>query len=129
MNQKIEYIMGETAEAKSAFTLEWAPVEERLRKILPLLDVNGKPVTQDTWVAHVDFAKVANALTGAADTTGLVTRFLNEVSKKAPKMTVKDLLRRPAAELMRWRKMGNRITLLPNALVLHLNEQKANPAP
>jgi hypothetical protein len=124
MNKKIEYYMSDSPESKAAFALEWPPVEARLRKILPLLDLNGKPVQADTWVVNVDFSKVAQALNDAPDTTGMVERFLNEVRKKAPRMMVQDLLRRPAAEITRWRKMGNKVTLLPNALILHMNELK-----
>lgn len=121
MSESRKYKIGETEEAKAAFAEEWAPVEERLRKILPLLDVNGKPVREDTWVVNVDFSAVADALTGEADKNEMARRFVAEVRKKNPRMAVSDLLRRPSAELMRWRKMGNRVALMPNALVLHLN--------
>ena len=121
MSEKIEFKMPESAEGKAAFAAEWPEVEARLQKILPLLDVNGETVNGDTWVVNVDFSKVADALNGKPDITGLATRFLAEVRKKNGRMVVSDLLRRPAAELLRWRKMGNRIALLPNALVLHMN--------
>ena len=118
---KRPYIVNDTPEAQAAFAAEWPPIEERLRKIMPLVDLTGRTVQEDTWVVNVDFSKVAEAYTGAPDTTGMVERFINEVKKKAPKMAVSDLLRRPAGELTRWRKMGNKVTLLPNALVLHVN--------
>lgn len=121
MSEKIEYKMPETAEGQAAFLAEWKPVEERLLQLLPLLDVNGRVVRADTWVVNVDFSKVVEALNAAPDKTGMADRFINEVRKKNGKMAVSDLLRCPAAELMRWRKMGNRVALLPNALVLHMN--------
>jgi len=124
MERRTDYYVGETAEGIAAFAADWAAVEARLRKILPLMDTNGKVVKPDTWVVNVDFSNAADALKGAPDDTGMVARFLNEVKKKGPRMTVHDLLCRPVGELTRWRKMGNRITLLPNALILHLKELK-----
>ena len=118
---KYEYFIPESAGSYEAFDAEWLPVEARLKKILPLKDVNGQMVSLQTKLLSIDFSKVAEALTDAPDTAGLTTRFFAAVQKKNDAMTVEQLLSRPNAELTRWRKMGNRIVLLPNALVLHVN--------
>ena len=125
---KPSYFIPESFGGSAAFEAEWQPVEERLRQILPLTDITGAVVGYETLVAHIDFSKVADCLRGEPDKTDLVARFLAEVEKKSPRnrdMTVKDLLARPTAELTRWRRMGNRLTLLPNALVLHINAANA----
>lgn len=123
--KKYEYFIPESEGGRAAFETEWAPVEARLKKLLPLKDVSGNPVTENNLVVDVDFSGVADALNGAKDETGLVKRFTAEVEKKGGwEMTVGELLKRPSGELTRWRKMGNRLTLLPNALVLHFNSSE-----
>lgn len=121
---KLEYFIPESFGGTAAFEAEWQPVAERLKEVLPLTDITGEVVGYDTVVVNIDFSKVADCLRGEPDQTDLVGRFMAEVERKSPRnrdMTVKDLLSRPSAELTRWRRMGNRLTLLPNSLVLHLN--------
>ena len=123
MKKKLEYIMPDSPSGKAAFLANWPEVEARIKKILPLYDASGGTVTPDSLVLDVDFTGVADALKNAPDETGMIERFFAEVEKKSPDgpMTVGELLTRPAGELTRWRKMGNNLILLPNALVVHLN--------
>lgn len=120
---KYEYFKPDSAEAKAAFDAQWPPIEARLKKLLPLTDDEGKPVQLHTQIICIDFSKVADAHTGQQDTAGLTERFMAMVEKKDGAMTVEKLLARDAAELTRWRKMGNSVTLFPNALVLHMNSK------
>ncbi len=118
---KQDYFVPENM-TRAEFDAEWKPIEARLKKILPLRDENGEAVEAHTQLLCIDLSAAADCLTGEADKTGLVERFFDAVEKKGGTMTVEQLLARPAAELSRWRKMGNRVVLLPNALVLHVNE-------
>jgi hypothetical protein len=119
--EKLAYFVPESDGGRAAFEAEWPEVEARIKEILPLTDDSGKVVNYNTLVTDIDFSGVADCLLGAPDKTDLVQRFFDMVEKKNGAMTVQDLLQRPAAELTRWRKMGNRLTLLPNAVVLHVN--------
>jgi hypothetical protein len=114
---KHEYFISENG--KAAFDAEWPQIEGDLESILPLVDNEGEPVEYGTLVVDVDFSEVAEVIPDAPE--DMAERFIAEVKKKNAKMTVKELLERPAAELTRWRKMGNRVTLFPNALALHMN--------
>ena len=118
---KQDYFIPEST-PRAAFDAEWLPVEARLKKILPLLDMNGAKVELHTQISCIDFSLVANCLTGEPDKTSLAERFTTTAEKKDASMTVEDLLARPSGELTRWRKMGNRVVLIPNALVLHINQ-------
>jgi hypothetical protein len=115
--QKHEYFISENG--KDIFKTEWEQIEADLTSIMPLKDIEGEIVGYETLVTDIDFSEVAEVLPDAPE--DMLQRFIAEVKKKNPKMTAKDLLARPAAELTRWRKMGNRLTLFPNALVLHMN--------
>jgi hypothetical protein len=106
---------------RAEFDVQWLPVEARLKKILPLKTESGAAVDENSEVLGIDLFPVADCLTGLPDETGLIERFYKMVEKKNPEMTVGELLARPAGEITRWRKMGNRIVLIPNALVLHMN--------
>jgi hypothetical protein len=117
------YFIPEGEGAKAAFDTEWAAVEARLKKILPLKDANGAVVDKGTKVLSIDFSKAADALYDAPDNAGLVARFFEVVTRKDSNMTVEQLLSRPSGEVTRWRRMGNRISLLQNALVLHMNSK------
>jgi hypothetical protein len=117
--QKHSYFIPESETAQANFKTEWEQVETDLSSIMPLMDNEGEIVGYETLVTDIDFSEIAEVLPDAPE--DMLERFMAEVKKKNPKMTAKDLLARPAAELTRWRKMGNRITLFPNALVLHMN--------
>ena len=106
------------------FASDWKLVKERLKKVMPLKDHDGNIVGYETAVFNVDFTAVADCLKGEPDETGIIQQFMEAVEKKSSEdkdMTVKELLSRPAGELTRWRNMRNRVALLPNALVMHMN--------
>lgn len=117
---KYDYFIPESM-TREEFEAEWKPVAARLKKIFPLKDQSGKEIGLHTQIAFIDFAPVADCLTGEKDKTGLAERFIAAAEKKDAYMTVESLLKRPAGEVTRWRKMGNRIALIPNALVLGMN--------
>lgn len=117
---KYDYFIPESM-TREEFEAEWKPVAERLKKIFPLRDLSGAPVQMHTQIESIDFAPVADCLTGSADKTGLAKRFVEMAEKKDNFMSVESLLGRPSGEVTRWRKMGNRIALMPNALVLWVN--------